>query len=157
LIAACLGLLGIHLLQERLSFCEAMTLPLIFSLPVVNSFIGSALPVVMSMKSASLISSVQSAAPCALGDRALAGLEIDDPGRVGAGDLEQVAGGDLADQLGVALDVVADRDEHVPGGRHHVAGTAAPPRPRPPPAPRPPPPPPAPTRFFISASTRSRA
>ena len=45
------------------SFCDAMMLPVIFNFPVVNSFIASALPVHISMKSASLISSVQSAVP----------------------------------------------------------------------------------------------
>jgi hypothetical protein len=40
------------------SFCDAITSPEIFSLPVENSFIGSAWPVAMAMKSASLSSSV---------------------------------------------------------------------------------------------------
>jgi hypothetical protein len=62
LMAACLACSG-SIFCRNDSFCDAITLPLIFSLPVVKSFIGSDLPVVMSMKSASLISRVQSAAP----------------------------------------------------------------------------------------------
>ena len=42
------------------SFCEAITLPEILSLPVVNSFIGFALPDTIAWKSASLSSSVHS-------------------------------------------------------------------------------------------------
>jgi hypothetical protein len=53
------ALLGSSLLRNC-SFCEAITLPLIFSLPVVNSFIASALPCVSARKSSCESSSVHS-------------------------------------------------------------------------------------------------
>src|SRR5258706_14583076 len=50
---------------KKPSFCDAITSPEILSLPVENSFIASAWPVAIAMKSASLISSVQAALPTA--------------------------------------------------------------------------------------------
>jgi hypothetical protein len=50
---------------KKPSFCDAITSPEILSLPVENSFIASAWPVAICMKSESDISSVQTALPTA--------------------------------------------------------------------------------------------
>ena len=128
------------------SFCDAITLPLIFSLPVVNSFIASALPCVMSRKSA--LGDLERAVRGGLArlDAAGAGLEIEHPRR--AADLPLVDDADLARRArgsasrysaitantSAVVGVVVGRDA---GGRRG--------------APRQPPP----VRFCVSASTIS--
>jgi len=55
------------ILFRKLSFCDAITSPVILSLPVENSFIASAFPVAMARKSASDIIKMHPALPWAPG------------------------------------------------------------------------------------------
>ncbi len=61
LMMASIAAFGSTRFMRCVSFCEAMTLPLIFSLPVMNSFCGSALPFTIARKSSLESSSVTSA------------------------------------------------------------------------------------------------